>query len=289
MDAITVFSPPPAAFAARRNAERTAAAKEWSTLKQKLFLPALALAAALTLAACGQTAASSAAAGTAAENRPARSGLAAASSAASASPSTSPSSSASSLVSDAERIGRWEGQTYVNDWANFTFTIPDDWVVLSAEQIAQIVGAGSDLVASDLDTDKSQLSAKIGKTDTYAFYVMSPDGSSYIFLDLFDREAAGLPDITPEEFRQQTENSLSSLTTISSFTETTGDGSKFLDFTGSEMLIALSKPDTGELLAHQWYFVGEKDRYLLDFMEGASSDEAMAVSDEVLATFTTLH
>lgn len=258
-------------------------------MKQKLFLPALALAAALTLAACGQTAASSAAAGTAAENRPARSGLAAASSAASASPSTSPSSSASSLVSDAERIGRWEGQTYVNDWANFTFTIPDDWVVLSAEQIAQIVGAGSDLVASDLDTDKSQLSAKIGKTDTYAFYVMSPDGSSYIFLDLFDREAAGLPDITPEEFRQQTENSLSSLTTISSFTETTGDGSKFLDFTGSEMLIALSKPDTGELLAHQWYFVGEKDRYLLDFMEGASSDEAMAVSDEVLATFTTLH
>ena len=100
--------------------------------------------------------------------------------------------------------GYWNGNTYKNDRLGFSFSIPKDWLILNQDQILTIAGVGNSVVADGLNTDADQLYASISETDTYLLYVMKSDGGAAYFIDLFDRNAGKVPNMTAQEYLQQT-------------------------------------------------------------------------------------
>lgn len=246
------------------------------------------------LCACGKTPSASSSAASKSAGAPAASSSAASSaSASSAAPSkaasagaSASSSAAQSAAGTAARLGRWDGDTYVNEWANIKFTLPKGWRALSAQEIAKVVGAGTDIIAGDTGTDKNNLSAQTSKTDTYAFYVTSADGNGYFFMDIFDRAAGNVPKMTPAEYAQQMETMLNSLTTLSAQVVEVNTDDDFCGMKGTTMSVMLSPANNPSAVAKQAYFIAEKDKYLLNFMIGGNTDAGVEAAGALLGSCT---
>lgn len=63
-----------------------------------------------------------------------------------AKPSSVPEAPVSELADDGEVPvrGAWDGTVYTNDFTGITFTAPEDWLVLSDEDLAKAVGIGTE-------------------------------------------------------------------------------------------------------------------------------------------------
>lgn len=72
--------------------------------------------------------------------------------------------------------GKTEGKTYHSDFADLTFTIPDDnWLFSTDEEIAAMMGIGAEALAKDGDSfDVSKV------TSTVEFQAMSMGGSNVV-------------------------------------------------------------------------------------------------------------
>lgn len=70
-------------------------------------------------------------------------------------------------------IGEWDGNVYTNDFAELTFTTPDDWTHLNEEELAELMSIS---LENTVDND---LAAKIAEMSTsYALMAMSADSTS---------------------------------------------------------------------------------------------------------------
>ncbi len=70
-------------------------------------------------------------------------------------------------------IGEWDGDVYTNDFAELTFTQPENWIHLSDEELAELMSVS---LENTVDND---MAAKIAELSTsYALMAMSNDNGS---------------------------------------------------------------------------------------------------------------
>ncbi len=173
-------------------------------------------------------------------------------------------------------LGSWDGNTYRNDWLEVTFALPDDWMVLNGDQILQVLGAGSEVISNDLGLDGDSLSAQISETDYYAYYTLKVDGGAYFFLDIFDKAAAGVPNMTTDEYLQQSAalfNAMSSIDVEIGDPEEAALGGK----AGKGVMITMSANDvTSQLL----YLAIDMEDYIAVYCFSANTQEG---ADDITA------
>lgn len=176
--------------------------------------------------------------------------------------------------------GFWEENIYRNPWADIAFVLPDGWNALTTEQILTLLGAGADIISGELNTDKESLSASISETDLYAFYTMKATGDAFFFLDIYDREAGGVPDMTPEEYLSQLTAIYENLT---GYTVTAGE-TEYDTFCGKnsvgKALMLENTENTEAPPSVQTYMVVEHGSYLLVYCGSVRSGDK-AVFDEL--------
>lgn len=171
------------------------------------------------------------------------------------------------------QLGTWDGQTYSNSWTGITFTLPDTWTPLTAEQILQIVGAGSDYAADSLNMDPDALSAQTSEVDTYDFYAMRADGTAGFFCDVVNPAAAGTPSMTAEEYVQQVS---AMMQVMDGLTVTAEDPVETtLGPLSGVQLNMTTVAEEVDLTTAMSYFVSEKDGYLLVYFLSANSQEGL--------------
>lgn len=180
-------------------------------------------------------------------------------------------------------VGSWDGNVYTNQWLNLTFTLPEGWYAATAEEIAQILDLGSNIVASDLAQDQEGLSARISETDTYAFYIYKEDGAAVAFLDLFDCQAAGVPELTAEEYLQQMKAVFEYMESVKAEIEDLGDMS-LGGLSGTAMAIRMELPDYGAS-GKQTYFAAKKDDYIAAVCFSLNLDTAQPSLTELIEGF----
>ena len=178
--------------------------------------------------------------------------------------------------------GYWVEDSYFNVWADVAFTLPKGWMKLTSDQILDILGAGADVLSGELNTDKESLSASISETDLYAFYTMKANGEAFFFLDIYDKEAGGVPNMTAEEYLSQLTALFESL---SACKITTGE-LEFNTFCGKQavgtaiMMESTEDPDAAPSI--QAYIVVEHGSYFLVYC-GTVNTTDKDVFDELTA------
>lgn len=198
--------------------------------------------------------------------------------------SSAPAASAPAASSESEvRVditGTWDDRDYYNEWTKMSFTLPEGWYALTAEQIAQLVGGGVEFIAEDFGMEVDDFSAQISETDYYDFYTTNAEGMAFFWLDIFNRQAAGVPSITSQEYLQQLRAGFESLSSIDyecgEIAEDTLQGNS-----GYSMDATLSLD--GEVVAIQSYFVQEKDEYLLMYAVSANNEAGAQQIEDLLA------
>lgn len=171
------------------------------------------------------------------------------------------------------QLGSWDGMTYTNDWSGISFTLPDTWMLLTTEQILQVVGAGSDVLADSLNMNPDALSAQVSAVDTYDFYAMRADGSASFFCDIVNPAAAGTPSMTPEEYLQQVG---AMMQVVDGLTVTAEDPIETTlgPLSGIQLNMTTVADATG-LTNAMSYFASAKDGYLLVYFLSANSQDGL--------------
>lgn len=185
------------------------------------------------------------------------------------------------------RVGSWEGSAYTNEWAGLQFTLPDGWAILTAEQIAGVIGAGVEAISDGFggELDPEATSASISETDTYAFYVMHAGADATFFLDILDRQAAGLPDLTPEEYLRQC---IALLDRMDNAQVEAGEIEP-AEFCGQQgFAVDFDLTLEGGATARQSYFTFERERYLATYVLSAVGEEGAAAAQALTAGFAAL-
>lgn len=171
------------------------------------------------------------------------------------------------------QLGSWDGLTYTNSWTGISFTLPDTWMPLTAEQILQVVGAGSEVVADSLDMDPDALSAQTSDVDTYDFYAMRADGGAGFFCDVVNPAAAGTPSMTAEEYLQQ----VGAMMQVMDGMSVTAEGpveSTLGPLSGMQLDMTVTA-EANNLTTAMSYFASEKDGYLLVYFLSANSQDGL--------------
>lgn len=150
--------------------------------------------------------------------------------------------------------GEWTGDTYNDLWADVSFTLPEDWMALTAEESELIVG-------------------ELPETDTISFCVTNTDLTGVVFLDVVDLEAAGSTDLTAEQFAGQLQLSFK-LDSENSYEITGPEDGEFAGIPCKKLTVR----ESGSGVT-QTYYVTKKDARMLAFATvaaGASAAEEVA-------------
>ena len=176
--------------------------------------------------------------------------------------------------------GYWNGNTYKNDRFGFSVSIPNDWLILNQDQILTIAGVGNSVLTDTLNTDADQLYASISETDTYLFYAIKSNYGGAYFIDLYDREAGKVPNMTVQEYIQQTSAmlhaSLGSLYEIE--TEIEDD------------VLTVCMYDGNKMFSCQLFFVQEVDQYIFTevyVINDVNNDAVLDDFDAITESFET--
>ncbi len=174
--------------------------------------------------------------------------------------------------------GSWNGNTYKNDRFGFSVSIPKDWLVLTQDQILTIAGVGTSVLSDGLNTDADSLYASISETDTYLFYVMKSNNEGAYFIDLYDREAGKVPNMTVQEYLQQTSAVLHASLGSSYRIETEIE----------DEVLRVYMYDGYEMIACEIFFVQEVDQYIFSevyVINDVNSDAVWADFDAITESF----
>lgn len=223
-----------------------------------------AVLAALLLSGCGSSSAAAAAPSASAAPEP--------------TPTATPEETA--VVSQADNYKSvWEGSTCSNYWNNVVFTMPDGWYQLTEDQIAQVTGAGTDAISNDLSIDKDQIVSQQSATCN-DFYISNAAGTATFYSEIIDREALGLPNLTPEQYLQQTKAVLESMTTISAGCDEIVDNTMGQN-EGKSMNVTI-KDANGSTAAIESMFVNERDGMLVSYIATAMDQDGVSQLQGIL-------
>ncbi|MBQ5951999.1 MAG: hypothetical protein IJL66_07630 [Lachnospiraceae bacterium] len=106
-------------------------------------------------------------------------------------------------------LGSWEGTTFVNEWFDLKLTVPEKSQILTKEQIAQVNGAGQDVLVEDGVLDEKDLE-KLEGTTFYDFYVFNEDSTVSMSLG-YEKMPSGM---TASAYLASIKNQLKSLTSM---------------------------------------------------------------------------
>jgi hypothetical protein len=79
--------------------------------------------------------------------------------------------------------GTWNGNQFTNEKAGVTFNLPEDWVVSTDEEMAAMLGSGTEILAnSDLGYSEEEIKKSIELTTIYDFIAADSNGASNVMV-----------------------------------------------------------------------------------------------------------
>ena len=199
-------------------------------------------------------------------------------------PAASASPEATAVVSQAANfISAWDGDTCNNFWNHVMFTVPDGWYRLTEDQIAQITGAGTDAVAGDLSMDKDKITAQQSAACN-DFYISNAAGTATFYSEIIDPAALGVPNMTPEEYLEQTKAVLESMTSITAECDEIADDN-LAGNDGKSMSVTIKDAD-GNTAAIESLFVNANDGMLVSYIAMAKDQDGASQIQSLIQQVT---
>ncbi len=102
-------------------------------------------------------------------------------------------------------LGSWNGNTFENQWLNMSITAPEGSVIATDEEIAELMGVGTEILAASLDANADAMN-KINELKTsYGFMIYDETQSSNAIL-AYDNLAMtpGGTDMSADEYLDAT-------------------------------------------------------------------------------------
>lgn len=119
--------------------------------------------------------------------------------------------------------GTWSGDTYTNDSIGLVFNKPENWVVATEEEMAQIMGIGLEVMQEATGT---QYSEKMLELQTiYDLYASDPATGASVLLMFENLTLSGSKDIKTEDY-------------VTAFTGQMEQTGMYSDFESGEMTLA---------------------------------------------------
>lgn len=100
-------------------------------------------------------------------------------------------------------IGKWNENTFENEWLNMKFEVPADWIIATDEEIAALMGVGAEIVSESQDMDSEAYASIAELTTSYGFMASSSTGmpsAQLMYENLL--LTLGASDMTEEEYAQ---------------------------------------------------------------------------------------
>ncbi|MFA6664247.1 MAG: hypothetical protein WCS21_08030 [Lachnospiraceae bacterium] len=119
----------------------------------------------------------------------------------------------------------WNGDNCTNYWSNVSFTLPAGWLKLTSDQIATAESTGLNVITNNLSlTTGTSTTGTAGTAGTATaagtgamvtdYYLMNSTGTASFSSQIIDRNAAGVLNMTPEEYLGQIKAVMESLTSL---------------------------------------------------------------------------
>lgn len=94
-------------------------------------------------------------------------------------------------------LGNWDGSTYKNDFLKLTYTLPENWIRYSDEEIMSLMNLGTELAYGDNDSIKKILEL----TSIYYLFAQNENNNSNV--TVFSEKV--IRNLTVEEYLEQME------------------------------------------------------------------------------------
>ena len=131
----------------------------------------------------------------------------------------------------------WNGDNCTNYWSNVSFTLPAGWLKLTSDQIATAESTGLNVITNNLSLTTGTSTTGTSTTGTSTtgtsttgtsttgtaagtgamvtdYYLMNSTGTASLSSQIIDRNAAGVLNMTPEEYLGQIKAVMESLTSL---------------------------------------------------------------------------
>ena len=126
----------------------------------------------------------------------------------------------------------WNGDNCTNYWSNVSFTLPAGWLKLTSDQIATAESTGLNVITNNLSLTTGTSTTGTSTTGTSTtgtagtataagtgamvtdYYLMNSTGTASFSSQIIDRNAAGVLNMTPEEYLGQIKAVMESLTPL---------------------------------------------------------------------------
>lgn len=97
-------------------------------------------------------------------------------------------------------LGNWDGSTYKNDFLNLSYTLPENWIRYSDDEIMKLMNLGTELAYSDNEAMKKILDL------TSVYYLFAQNENNYSNVSVFSEKV--ILDITVEQYLEQVKKQL---------------------------------------------------------------------------------
>lgn len=183
-------------------------------------------------------------------------------------------------------MGEMNDGTYTNDYFGLTFSVPEDWTILSQEEMLEITKEGNKLIAGDDESKEEMLDlAKVkvlNLASAYKHELGYLDGYNPNIACIGENlSLAGLVIKTGEDYLNATKEVLEGTDLSIEFKDIVTEtlGSKEFDVLQSEI-------DLGVIVVTQKMYATIIDGYALFFTISYADDEQKAELEDILDTIT---
>lgn len=162
----------------------------------------------------------------------------------------------------------WDGTTCTSYWNNLTFALPEGWVQLTDDQIAQLTGSAAD-PAQGVYSD---------------FYIQNEPGTATFSSQIVDLDAMGTPEMTLEEYLANARKTMEAMTDVNAVCDDPVDAT-LGNLQGKAMGISL-KDSSGQTLVIETMFVTKNDSVIVTYVSAAKDQDAAAALQEFMGTLS---
>lgn len=154
--------------------------------------------------------------------------------------------------------GEWEGNQYINNFADIKFNLPEGWDKASDEDIAELMNVGSEL----LNEDQQKLAELAEQTTVYGMVVNDPSTSASVMVSI---EKPVLK-VTPEYYLTSVKQQLENLEAMNYVV-----GEQYTAEIAGEEYYAMDSQVSGYPV-YQTYFVKAVDDYIVGIIITTTAD-----------------
>jgi hypothetical protein len=152
---------------------------------------------------------------------------------------------------------------YVNDWIGIKFTAPDDYIMLTKEEMAAIAGAADNLVTEDLNSSEPEYS-EVSTGGQQEMMCMSPTGFPNVNVEIIPLPSASL---TIDQLIEATKLTIGKLSSVDITIDDTVENVSVAGKEFAKLHATINIPSVEDLEKSQdYYFVQKGDQVFIIYL-----------------------